>query len=130
MHGDRVVARIMKYLKATAGLKEKSLHSSRPMTKLLGVFDMLALWVLSFADHRKIKGDIIVPMDKMMDAKPRQKVIAEITTSNLNVMQRAKSLKFWVIINKLVLISCQSSTQYPCRVLPRSLPKQKQCRKR
>ena len=80
MHGDRVVARITKYPfegKRAEGEIIKIL--SRANDKVVGVFDRSGSFGFVIPDHRKIKGDIFVPMDKTMGAMPRQKVVVEIT---------------------------------------------------
>lgn len=80
MHGDRVVARITKYPESNRRAEGEIIKIlSRAHDKIVGVFDISGSLGFVIPDHRKIKGDIIVPMDKTMDAKPRQKVIVEIT---------------------------------------------------
>ena len=80
MHGDRVLARIIKHSfgeKSDEGEIVKIL--SRANKKIVGVFDRSGSFGLVTPDHRKIKGDIFVPIDKTMGAKQRQKVVVEIT---------------------------------------------------
>lgn len=80
MHGDRVVARITKYPyedKRTEGEIIKIL--SRANQKIVGVFDRSGSFGFVIPDHKKIRGDIIVPIDKSMGAMPKQKVVVEIT---------------------------------------------------
>ncbi len=80
MHGDRVIARITKYPyedKSTEGEIIKIL--SRANQKIVGVFDRSGSFGFVIPDHKKIRGDIIVPIDKSMGAMPGQKVVVEIT---------------------------------------------------
>lgn len=80
MHGDKVVARITKYPESgRRGEGEIIKILQRANDRIIGVFDVSGSLGFVIPDHRKIKGDIIVPLDKTMGAKPRDKVIVEIT---------------------------------------------------
>lgn len=80
MHGDRVVARITKYPEKSRRAEGEIIKIlTRANDKIVGVFDRSGSLGFVIPDHRKIKGDIIVPLEKSMDAKPRQKVIVQIT---------------------------------------------------
>lgn len=80
MHGDHVIARITKYLsddRHSEGEIVKIL--SRANEKIVGTFEKSYSVGYVIPDHKKIKGHIIVPLDRSMGAKPHQKVIVEIT---------------------------------------------------
>lgn len=80
MHGDYVIARITKYLsddRHSEGEIVKIL--SRANEKIVGTFEKSYSVGYVIPDHKKIKGHIIVPLDRSMGAKPHQKVIVEIT---------------------------------------------------
>ncbi len=80
MHGDRVLARITKHSygeKSAEGEIIKIL--SRANEKIVGLFDRSGSFGFVTPDHRKIKGDIFVPIGKTMGAKKHQKVVVEIT---------------------------------------------------
>jgi len=80
MHGDRVLARVTKQSngeKSAEGEIVKIL--SRANKRIVGVFDRSGSFGFVTPDHRKIKGDIFIPIDKTMGAKQRQKVVVEIT---------------------------------------------------
>lgn len=80
MHGDHVIARVTKHFsddRSSEGEIVKIL--SRANEKVVGTFERSYSIGYVIPDHRKIKGHIIVPLDKSMDAKPHQKVIVEIT---------------------------------------------------
>lgn len=80
MHGDRVVARITKYPESNRRAEGEIIKIlKRANDKIVGVFERSGSLGFVVPDHRKIKGDIIVPMDKTMGAIPHQKVIVEIT---------------------------------------------------
>ncbi len=80
MHGDRVVARITKYPESSRRAEGEIIKIlTRANSRIVGVFDRSGSLGFVIPDHRKIKGDIIIPLDKSMDAVPRQKVIVEIT---------------------------------------------------
>lgn len=80
MHGDRVVARIAKYPEGGRRAEGEIIKIlTRANTRIVGVFDRSGSLGFVTPDHRKIRGDIIIPLDKTMDAVPRQKVIVEIT---------------------------------------------------
>jgi len=80
MHGDRVLARITR-----PSYGEKSAEGeiikilSRANKKIVGVFDRSGSFGFVTPDHRKIKGDIFVPIDETMGARQHQKVVVEIT---------------------------------------------------
>jgi len=80
MHGDRVLAKITKMQhenKRSEGEIIKILH--RANDKVVGVFEKSGSFGFVVPDHRRIKGDIFVPIDKSMNAMPKQKVVVEIT---------------------------------------------------
>jgi len=80
MHGDRVVARIIKFYaddRHSEGEIVKIL--SRAHEKIVGTFEKSFSVGYVIPDLKKIKGHIIVPLDKSMGAKPHQKVVVEIT---------------------------------------------------
>lgn len=80
MHGDHVIARITRYYsddKHSEGEIVKIL--SRAHDKIVGTFERSYSIGYVIPDHKKIKGHIIVPIDRSMGAKPHQKVIVEIT---------------------------------------------------
>lgn len=80
MHGDRVLAKITKIQhenKRAEGEVIKILD--RANSKIIGVFDKSGSFGFVIPDHRKIKGDIFVPIEKTMNAIPRQKVVVKIT---------------------------------------------------
>jgi ribonuclease R len=80
MHGDRVVARVTKYPESGRRAEGEIIKIlNRANDKIVGVFERSGSLGFVIPDHRKIKGDIIIPMDKAMDAMPHQKVIVEIT---------------------------------------------------
>lgn len=80
MHGDRVMARITKYPESNRRAEGEIIKIlNRANDKIVGVFERSGSLGFVIPDHRKIKGDIIVPMDKTMGAIPHQKVIVEIT---------------------------------------------------
>jgi ribonuclease R len=79
MHGDSVIARIKKsssQSRKSEGEIVKIL--SRANEKIVGVFEKSHSIGYVIPDHKKIKGHIIVPVDKSMDAKENQKVIVKI----------------------------------------------------
>lgn len=70
MHGDRVLARITKHSygeKSAEGEIIKIL--SRANEKIVGLFDRSGSFGFVTPDHRKIKGDIFIPIDETMGAK-------------------------------------------------------------
>ena len=78
MHGDSVIARITKsssQSRKSEGEIVKIL--SRANEKIVGVFEKVIPLAMSF-QIIKIKGHIIVPVDKSMDAKENQRVIVKI----------------------------------------------------
>lgn len=80
MHGDRVLVKVIKIQhgnKSAEGEIVKIL--SRANEKIVGVFEKSGSFGFVIPDHRKIKGDIFIPLDKTMNAKPHQKVVVEIT---------------------------------------------------
>lgn len=80
MHGDRVMAKITKYPESNRRAEGEIIKIlNRANDKIVGVFVRSGSLGFVTPDHRKIKGDIIVPMDKAMGAVPHQKVIVEIT---------------------------------------------------
>jgi len=80
MHGDRVMARITKYPESNRRAEGEIIKIlKRANDKIVGVFERSGSLGFVVPDHRKMKGDIIVPMDKTMGALPHQKVIVEIT---------------------------------------------------
>lgn len=80
MHGDRVVARIIRYYsddRNSEGEIVKILF--RANEKIVGTFEKSYSVGYVIPDLKKIKGHVIVPLDKSMGAKPHQKVVVEIT---------------------------------------------------
>ena len=80
MHGDRVVAKITKYPESNRRAEGEIIKIlNRANDKIVGIFERSGSLGFVTPDHRKIRPDIIVPMDKTMGALPHQKVIVEIT---------------------------------------------------
>ncbi|AGC68245.1 ribonuclease R [Thermoclostridium stercorarium subsp. stercorarium DSM 8532] len=80
MDGDRVIARIVKFYnddRHSEGEIVKIL--SRANDKIVGTFEKSYSVGYVVPDHRRIKGHIIVPLDRSMGAKPHQKVVVQIT---------------------------------------------------
>ncbi len=80
MHGDRVLAKVTRIQyenKRSEGEITKIL--TRANHKVVGVYDRSGSFGFVVPDHRRIKGDIFVPIDKSMNAMPSQKVVVEIT---------------------------------------------------
>jgi ribonuclease R len=80
MHGDRVVARITRYPDGNRRAEGEIIKIlNRANDRIVGIFEKSGSLGFVVPDHRKIKGDIIVPLNKTMGAKAHQKVIVEIT---------------------------------------------------
>jgi len=80
MHGDRVVARIIRYYSDDRNSEGEIVKIlSRANEKIVGTFEKSYSVGYVIPDLKKIKGHVIVPLDKSMGAKPHQKVVVEIT---------------------------------------------------
>lgn len=80
MHGDRVLAKVTKIQQENRRAEGEIVKIlSRANDKIVGVFEKSGSFGFVIPDHRKIKGDIFIPLDKTMDAMPHQKVVVEIT---------------------------------------------------
>lgn len=80
MDGDRVVARIIRsYTDERHSEGEIVKIVSRANDKLVGTFEKSYSVGYVVPDRKRIKGHIIVPLERSMGAKPHQKVIVEIT---------------------------------------------------
>jgi len=80
MHGDHVLARITKHSSGEKSAEGEIIKIlSRANKRIVGVFDRSGSFGFVTPDHRKIKGDIFVPIDKSMGAKKHEKVVVEIT---------------------------------------------------
>lgn len=80
MHGDRVIARITKHLSDDRHSEGEIIKIlSRAYDKIVGTFEKSYSIGYVIPDLKKIRGHIIVPVDKSMGAKSHQKVVVEIT---------------------------------------------------
>lgn len=80
MHGDRVLAKVTKIQYENKRAEGEIVRIlSRANEKIIGVFEKSGSFGFVIPDHRKIKGDIFIPLDKTMNATQRQKVVVEIT---------------------------------------------------
>jgi len=80
MHGDHVIARITKYSSNDRHSEGEIIKIlSRANDKIVGTFEKSYSIGYVIPDHKKIKGHIIVPLDRSMGAQPHQKVVVEIT---------------------------------------------------
>ncbi|HZK27494.1 MAG TPA: ribonuclease R [Thermoclostridium sp.] len=80
MHGDSVIARVTKsssQSKNSEGEIVKIL--ARANETIVGVFEKSNSVGYVIPDHKKIKGHIIIPVEKSMEAKQNQKVVVKIT---------------------------------------------------
>ncbi len=79
MHDDRVVARINKKVsgdKRSEGEVIRILKRANSM--IVGTFEHSRYFGFVVPDNKRISGDIFIPKDEFMNAKPGQKVVAEI----------------------------------------------------
>ncbi|NLX77565.1 MAG: ribonuclease R [Clostridiaceae bacterium] len=80
MHGDRVIARITKPLSDSRHSEGEIVKIlSRANEKVVGTFEKSYSIGYVIPDNKRIKGHIIVPIDRSMGAEPHQKVVVEIT---------------------------------------------------
>lgn len=79
MHNDRVIARINKKIVSERRAEGEIIKIiKRGNLNIVGTFDSSRYFGFVIPDDRKISGDIFIPKDEINDAKPGQKVIAEI----------------------------------------------------
>ncbi|HEX3028918.1 MAG TPA: ribonuclease R [Clostridia bacterium] len=79
MHDDRVVARINKKVSGDKRSEGEVIRIlKRANSTVVGTFEHSRYFGFVVPDNKKMSGDIFIPKDEFMNAKPGQKVVAEI----------------------------------------------------